>query len=326
MIYQVIAKNVTTSLVTLYDIGITLTPNTEIDLTLTISIYDLSLSEDLLLRIANGTIQISDGTSYLSPANAIKYISFAEQIQPKDSTGKVLVHSTPRHLGTITYFTGAGDDINKPNNVGDGQFLGFKHNVGDPLVQSQYLDFNLMNKRMWIKEGYFNWSNCQFDQVSFSVVTRSTPVYPGNSTNYKLFNGYLVQPVLDATGNISINEDNLLKCNGTLVQIPDTELGIKPMACFFDARWDSIQNKFVDLTPKPNGDGNYNIFAAEVCMVKFVNKLCLYGTNAQNVNSADASQIGAGMRIKLDYYTHKDNSIPDHEWVFAGTFATFREL
>ena len=75
-----------------------------------------------------------------------------------------LIHSTPRPLGTYTYFSGADDDHTDPTLVGGDnesniQDLVFHHEIEGDNPEVLYLDFNCITNETWLREGYAQWKD-----------------------------------------------------------------------------------------------------------------------------------------------------------------------
>lgn len=224
--------------------------------------------------------------------------------EKRDPSGKLRVHETSRALGTITYFTGQGDDPSDVSSVGGGDVFIVDHAVGDGPIHEIYLEFNCVENQTWIHEGYITWDNCDFDLISFGMVPRVVTYTTGTNTNYNLYNNYLVVPAA-GDGTIEITSD-LTDPNGGLVFIPKTDLGEQPTA-FWNADYNPSTKLYENITPAPAGDGQYNMFAVEVWLAKVVNKLPLVGNGFQRMQSADSDQLGHGMRFKAIVETNTNN-------------------
>lgn len=234
-----------------------------------------------------------------------------------DKFGKKIIHSTPRPFNTTTYITGSGDDITNVDNVGDGVIFLADHKIGQPTLTSFYSDLNIINNETWLREGYVSWINAVGDTISLEIIPIVTPTVVSTNTNFNLYGGYLIVP---ATGNGTINvTSDLTLPTGGLVYMPDDENGITPMA-FWNATWNESTKKFDTVTPAPLGNGRYNLFAAEVILNRFVNKIVLTGTASQKFSSKDATQLGHGMRFKCVTNT----TLPDHNWTTSFNLTFFR--
>jgi len=233
-------------------------------------------------------------------------------------SGKIEVHESSRTAGTTTYFTGAGDDPNNIMDVGNGELFMLSHRIGDPTTQYLYLDFNIVENPTWIHEGYIIWKDAQFDLISFEIV----PIVPtwtlSSGTNYKLYNNYMIVPAA-GDGNVEITSD-LGNPRGGLVFMPTDETGNKSPG-FWNADWNFDTNRYENITPASDGNGNYNIFAYEVPLNRFVNKQTMIGNGFQRMQTADADELGQGMRLRVTGVTTE----PDHDWYCGCVLTLYRE-
>jgi len=230
---------------------------------------------------------------------------------PIDTSNKLWVHESSRPLGTKTYFTGAGDDVSNPNDMGNGQCLCFDHKIGEPLIQSYYCDFNCLNQITHIHEGYLIWSNCSFDKISLYLVPKVIEVTTSTNTNYNLYNGYMIMPAAPGTGTCQIISDITLP-NGGLLNVPANEHGERQPS-FWNADFSASTGRFENITPAYNGDGCYNMFSQEVILAKFANRIPLLNTGFQLMQTADTEPIGQNMRVKIICETTGS----DHDWQSA---------
>jgi hypothetical protein len=95
-----------------------------------------------------------------------------------------------------------------------------------------------------------------------------------------------------------------------LIYIPYDYDGNRTVPCFWNADWNSTTKVFENISAAPLGNGNYNMFAAEVVLSRFVNKIPVLGNGFEMMQSADADQLGQGMRLKAILNT----TLPDHYW------------
>lgn len=233
--------------------------------------------------------------------------------EPRDPSGKLRVQPTSRKIGTMTCWIGCGDNPANPLDVGNGQDFILQHNIGDPTSQNIYLDFNCVMNETWLHQGYLTWSNTKFDHVTLQMVTRATGLIPGTNTNYTLYGGYLVIPAYgQGNYNIPAITNNSMNHDMGLIFMPTDENGMQPQS-FWDAEWDNINKRYINITPAPMGNGHYNMFALELPLSKFVNKVHLLDNGFQCLSSDDATQLGHGMRMKLTCTT----SGADHNWSIA---------
>ena len=102
--------------------------------------------------------------------------------EKRDPSGKLRVHQTSRPIGTKIHFTSRGDHPDFVTNVGGGDQLKFDHHIGDSVDQTIYLDFNFIENRSFIHEGYVTWMGCKFDTITLEVVPIVTSIIPGSNT------------------------------------------------------------------------------------------------------------------------------------------------
>lgn len=219
----------------------------------------------------------------------------------------------------MNYYTGAGDNPNDPLDVGGGRPLTFTHKIGDPTIQEYYIDFNCVENETWIFEGYLTWTNCKLDRISMEVVPLVTEVTSGTNTNYKVFNNSIILPAF-GSGTVIPNSDLSLP-NGGLVACPPDDQN-NPQIAFWNAKWDSLTKRFVDIAPAPAGNGYYNIFVNEEKFARFVNKFPLLNYGTMRLASQDVDEMGQGIRIKV--ITETNTEVEDHEWSGAGMFTMHR--
>lgn len=274
---------------------------------------ELSPEDEIVL---NEVISQHDGEPLVS-YDQIEVINRVK-LDATNLSGKVEVHESSRVAGTTTQFTGAGDDPSDITDVGNGELFMLKHRIGDPLTQYLYLDFNIVENPTWIHEGYIIWKDAAFDLISFEIAPIVPQYIVSSGTNYKLYNNYLIIPA-NGDGNIEIQSD-LSNPRGGLVFMPSDEVGNKSPG-FWNADWNSNSKKYENITPAPYGNGDFNIFAFEVSLNRFVNKQIMIGDGFQRMRTADADRLGQGMRLRITGVTHE----PDHDW-FAGCVLTlYRE-
>jgi len=174
---QIFVRNNSDNVVVINDLGsLKINPGEQLDLIelfgSRLSLYD---SNDLLIYISNETLIVNDGIEDLTKTEGIRLIYQVNEI--RDQSGKLFVHESSRIRGTTAIWTGQGDDANNPSDVGNGQRLIYHHNVGDSTSEILYLDFNTQEKSLYLHEEYFFWENCNFDSITFTVVSRSTSIF-----------------------------------------------------------------------------------------------------------------------------------------------------
>lgn len=255
----------------------------------------------------SGVVSKHDGIPY-SSTEPVEIVS-----EYRDRSGKLRVHQTSRKLGLITCWFGCGDDQSDPYYVGGGESLSFTHSIGDPEPAPVYIDFNIVDNETWMHEGYITWADAQLDTISLDMLPRVTSVVPASGTSYTLYNGYLVVPTYPGTGDIDIMSD-ITTASGGLVYMPDDDLGNNPTA-FWNADWDYDNKCYTNISPAPNGDGRYNMFAAEIVFHRLVHEMPLLKDGFLPLNCSDTEQLGHGMRLRM--FVDTNNNVADHKWSIA---------
>ena len=317
-----IVINTTASGIPIHDVGDTvLQPGVPENLT---DIYPLDVigdSTSLKYNVENGYVVVSeDGVTFMSPHQGQTYInSFVMDKDPKDRSGKTRVHQTSRKLGTRIYWTGEGDDTTNPTAIGGGTKTSYTHSIGQEEPNISYIDFNIAENETWLHEGYLTWKGAELDTISLELVPRITPTTVSSGTNYNLYDGYLIIPAA-GDGTVQIVSD-ITTHSGGLVYMPDDDLGNPPTA-FWNAEWDTTTKKYINITPAPNADGRYNMFAVEVGFAKFINNIPMLSDGFIALNSSDTDQLGQGMRLKMTCDTN--NTVADHDWSIASIICLHR--
>lgn len=310
-------KNNTTENIELTDInGITINANSTKSFS---SIQDeqiLKASNELLDYIGCQKISILDiDNNELIGVAAIEYLhqNKIDLVGSKHFDGRVSVYSTCRPFGTVTNFTSYGDNNNI---IGHGEEAKLYHKIGDPTEVIKYLDFHTINNQTWVHDAIVSYKDCLFDEVFVSVATKAQEYdLASNTTFYYDANTKLIFPAA-GNGNVSISNKVL-----TPVQFLKNQQGIKPL-CFWDCTYNSTTNTFENLVPKPNGDGNYNLFGSEVELQYFV-RWDLAGTGVLKLGTSDVDRLGHNMRLKFKFKT--SDEIEDHPWWISVLIHLFRE-
>lgn len=224
---------------------------------------------------------------------------------------KVAVHESSRVRGTITYFTGAGDDITNITDVGGGTPFIMNHKIGDDMIELLYLDYNIVENETWIHEGYIIWNNARFDTVTLDIVPRTVNTVSGSNTFYNIYGGYMLIPAA-GDGVVDLASD-ITDPHGGLVYIPADENGDRSIPCFWNADWNTTTKKYENITAAPYGNGAFNMFTQEITLSRFANRLPVLGQGFEMMQTADADPIGQGMRVRATMTTVQ----PDHDWTIA---------
>ena len=308
-------KNITSSVISASDIGVSLLPGQQEE-------YDTDLvpvntSDIIISNISNGSIVLNNYTSNLSPTDAIKFLLNRPDILPRGKDGKISVHDTSKAPGLFVYWAGRGDNFNN-GYVGNGAPILLHHKVGDPKAQQIYIDFCCVDNYTEMHEGSVIWNGAMpGDCGSCSAVTSVMPCVPGTNTNFNLYGGYLIVPAA-GNGTIQVTGDltNSDPASGCFVGIHTDETGKTPPA-FWNADFNSTTRKFENITPAPNGDGKWNLFATEIYYSRFVNHINLVGSGQINLRSNDSAVMVHGMRLLHHMNTSTIEGVNDHEWTFS---------
>lgn len=229
-------------------------------------------------------------------------------LESKTSDGKLWVQSTSRPMGTFSCFTSEGDNLDSPVGIGNGVKMYNDHKIGDPLQQNLYVDFNVKENKTFICQGLGIWKSANFDEMHLHIVPKVTPFSLGTNTTFNLYGGFLIVP---AAG------DGMIQINPADIQLVEIPYSIdKPMsrqsAAFWDADYDMLTHSFSNIRPNIYGQGQYNIFGAEIYLNSVVDFIIL-GDGQASLHSADVAEFGHGMRCKFNFETNA----PDHEWKFT---------
>lgn len=222
---------------------------------------------------------------------------------------KPYTQSSPRPIGTYTVFTSRGDT---DTGYGDGQAFNLFHRVGDPLIQSIYLDFNTVENPTWLCGSYASWCNAVGDEIVCEIVPKVSTFAAGTNTNFMSISGVLV--MVPAGGNLAVDFTQAVP-----VEMPVNEFRTRPPG-YWECTWNKTTRKFENFQFKPDGSGRYNIFTQEVILNRFVPSQIMCGTHSMELKSSDVTSAGHNMRLKATFYTRNE----DHEWHFAANLSIFR--
>lgn len=315
--------NTTENIITINDgVYLSLLPGsyTQIDTSQT----PIDQSNQLVSFVSSGDLVINNYTDDLPAAEGLRWIMSGSELFKKDFTGKLIVHQSPKVPGYFVYWTGRGDDVTN-NIVGKGESLLLYHKIGDPTTQTKYIDFHTIDNPTQIREGVINWCKCwPGDNGSCSIVTSVMPTEPGVNTNFKLYGGYLIVPAA-GDGDIRVTGDmsNTDASQGCLVKVGISYETNSQDPGFWNAEYDEFTNTFTNITPAPYGDGEYNMFATEIEVVRFVNNAYLIDSGTQRLASDDADFLDHGFRLKLKTETSPD--VEDHDWSLSVILTLQRE-
>jgi hypothetical protein len=275
-------------------------------------------SSQIISEIVNVNLCVIDHDEHAisDTSLAIDVLKGFSQKFYQTTDAKMLVQNTPRPLGTFWYFSSFGDDVNNHHDVGNGAHMGHVHHVGDPSIETVYVDLNMKENKTYIQEGYTFWRNCAFDIQKLEIVPKLTPYTAGVGTIYNLYGGYLIVPAPYGDGVIDVYGGDI-----QLVEMPFSidDPSVRQGPGFWNADYDAESGTFVNITPAPYGNGIYNMFGAEVVFEKIV-QICMLGNDRVQLKSSDIAELGHGMRLKFTYTT----GLPDHEWSVTATMSMVR--
>lgn len=308
-------KNNTDSIITITDVStVSITPGTYQDFD-TVGTF-LNESDQLVNHISRGTITINNFISDLSATDGVKWLTTGDML-PRNKDGKVSVHDTSKSPGLYVYWTGRGDNFDN-GYVGNGEPIILSHRVGESKSQIKYIDFMCLDNKTQMHEGTIVWTGAQMgDSGSCSMVTSVMPTEPGENTNFNLHDGYLIVPATgDGTLQVTGDMTNIDPRLGCFVEMVPDEVG-EVTPAFWNADFNPTTMKFENITPAPNGDGQYNLFAVEVTVSRFVNHLNLLGEGVVTLHSNDSDEMTHGMRLLHHINTSELDGIDDHDWQFS---------
>jgi hypothetical protein len=229
---------------------------------------------------------------------------------------KLIVQSSPRPIGTYACFLSEGDSTAHPHIVGGGTAICIDHDTGDSTNQVIYVDFNTIENKTYMQEGYGLWDGAYLDTMNLDIVPTLTAYTSGTGTNYSLYQGYLIIPAA-GDGDITVQSQDI-----RLVEIPYSldNPSIRQSQAFWDADYSTETHQFSNIRPAPLGDGQYNMFGSEVVFQRPVN-LRLVGSHVLNLKTNDIAQIAHGIRLRFSFNTFA----PDHDWEMSVVLAMHRE-
>lgn len=265
--------------------------------------------DEMIWRESDPTLCPVDSEHTINDLTIIEQFSDYRMI---NLDGKEIIHETSRPLGAFTYFTGASDSQADPHAVGGDEdntlFLDLPSGTAN---FEKYLDLNIIMNKTSLHEGYLQWKGACGDIIKMEIVPRLTPTSASTGTKYNLYADAIIVPA-DDDGLLEIDDADRI-----LVQCVENEDGVRP-AGFWDATWNETTKAFDDITPAPNGDGEFNMFDAEFILARFCNWIPALGDGFMMLQSADQSRVGHGMRFKVSAKTKGDA----HSWSCA-SFMTF---
>jgi hypothetical protein len=161
--------------------------------------------------------------------------------------------------------------------------------------------------------GWMMWKDALNDLITLETVAKASIYTASTNTNYNLYGGYLIIP---AAGNGAIDVTNMV-----LVEVPINEYGNRSGAGYWNATYNTTTKLFENVAAAPSGNGRFNMFAVEVTLDRFMNRVPLLGSGQMPLDTYDASQVGHNMRMKISFETRGD----DHTWYWCGGLKPYRK-
>lgn len=274
------------------------------------NIYKSSFVDKHFIFGVDKTQNLQNETDFLTNYKALADESLTLD-NPRTDDKRDYLYTTSRPVGTHTYFTSVGDDVSNYRYIGGGHKLQFEHKIGDGN-NFIYFDFNVIDNATYVHEGYLSFIDCNFDQISFHFVPRTTDYIPSTNTFYNLYNGYLIVPAA-GDGSIDLTEQPYF------VEAGETD-GV-PNPGFWNADFDYNTGQFTNIQPAPLGDGKYNIFAQEIIIYRMLENIILVGSGNQYLETSEHGKLLHGMRLKISYTLNGD----DHEFKVSGILVLYRD-
>lgn len=219
--------------------------------------------------------------------------------------GKLMVYESSRPIGTKIYFTSEGDNNDNNYQVGGGQEIVVNHVVNDSTSQVIYMDFNTIENKSYLHEGYIMWSGCSGDCLTLELLPSVTPYTGGSNTMFNLYGGYLITPA-GGDGNINVDTTSMV----LIERVPSFDTGEYESSAYWDADYNTTTHEFSNIQPNYSGEGKYNMFGYDVILNRFVNRIVLVGQGWLQLQTAESERIPHNIRMKMTAHT----KYPDHDW------------
>ena len=161
-------------------------------------------------------------------------------------------------------WTGAGDDIDDPSQVGNGEVLDF-YMAPDKEIVSKEVRFHPDHGRVWIHEGYLKFIDGGIgDHLCADIVAMDTPVQTAVNLDLVLENNWIKFSTSGpGTGTHGFANPN--------------QIVLIPREFSSDGDWDYDG---ANLTPNFTGNGGYKISNVERNVHRYINKIPCFGSCA----------------------------------------------
>jgi len=235
----------------------------------------------------------------------------------KTADKRIITKESVRPVGSNGYVTSVDDDPALDSDVGGGpNLLKFERSSGqdNPYVIDHR--FNVENNRTWLHEGTVFWEGALFDEFTFEIRPVVTPVLTGQTgTDYNMVSGLIV-PAAPGTGTVALQDPAVFF---PVKSVLKTDTGRLPTS-FWDFAYDAATRTYSGMTPKPNGDGHYNLFGADIVFKRYLNRVVLRGAGKLYFPSSDPSEIGSNIRLLYKFKTVGE----EHSWNSNVVISMFR--
>lgn len=271
-------------------------------------VIDSAWRESPLISCPNNTAHVINNESIIVDSTTETIVSLSGAKHPD---GRPSVYATPRPAGTYTHFTSYGD-LNEV--IGQGNPVIHLHRPSQQLDKSLYLDFHTIDNKTFIHDAFVSYQTCQFDSLECHIVPKVQTYTNTTTGNFNIDpSSGIIIPAIPGTG--------LVDLTGHPIRLVEMTTNVPK---FWDGTWDPTLKSFINLIPKPNGDGKFNMFTTEVKFLTLA-RWVFIGDGIIKLNSTDSERLGHGMRIKFDFSTYIDSNIFDHQWLISIVFHLFRE-
>ena len=251
----------------------------------------------------------------------------------KTTDNRIITKENKRPLLSNGFCTSRGENPSSPATIGGGTDVArYDHVSGDGInSKSTEIFFHVEGNRTWLMDGFIRYVGAKFDEFSFEIRPMVTTITTGlTGTNFRVSGGYLLVPTA-GNGTVSVDTNTAFyPCSVT----PKTDTGFNS-AAYWNLDYNSTTNTYSNLTAAANpnsngaaGNGKYNIFTADVCLKRYINKWGLLGDGVETFSSTDPSEFGSHLRGVFKFTTigHADpTQFVDHSWQALVNFTMFRE-